>query len=373
MLHTDKHLDESVKESERVINICNACRYCEGFCAVFPTIEKHLEFTSGDLRYLANLCHDCQECYHACQYSPPHEFQINVPQALSELRKSSYGEYGWPRFMVRISASPMYTLIASTLIIPVLFVLVGLLKHGVLGLTMAHTDDQGAFYQVVSHAEMVWGFGIVGLFVVVALVVGWCKFRRDSENGDKEKLAWQDVRQALSDALKLRYLGSNGDGCTYPDERPSILRRWFHHATFYGFMICFASTSVATLYHYMFGWTAPYPFLSIPVILGTLGGVGLIIGPFGLLYLKLKQIRDSKEEGFGQAKIDITLLTLLIAISLTGFLLLFLRETSVMGVILLVHLGLVMGLFLTMPYGKFVHGLYRFGALIRFAKEERGS
>jgi citrate/tricarballylate utilization protein len=54
-------------------------------------------------------------------------------------------------------------------------------------------------------------------------------------------------------------------------------------------------------------------------------------------------------------------------------LLLLLRESAAMGVTLAVHLGLVLGLFLTMPYGKFVHALYRFGALIRFAKEERES
>jgi citrate/tricarballylate utilization protein len=63
----------------------------------------------------------------------------------------------------------------------------------------------------------------------------------------------------------------------------------FHHATFYGFMLCFASTSVATLYHYVFGWQAPYAFTSLPVILGTVGGIGLLVGPAGLFWLNLKR------------------------------------------------------------------------------------
>jgi citrate/tricarballylate utilization protein len=51
--------------------------------------------------------------------------------------------------------------------------------------------------------------------------------------------------------------------------------------------------------------------------------------------------------------------------SLTGLLLLVLRETVAMGPLLIVHLGIVLALFLALPYGKFVHGLYRYAALLR--------
>ena len=42
-----------------------------------------------------------------------------------------------------------------------------------------------------------------------------------------------------------------------------------------------------------------------------------------------------------------------------------------MGLLLAVHLGVVLGLFLSLPYGKFVHGLYRFPALMKYAGERR--
>lgn len=62
---------------------------------------------------------------------------------------------------------------------------------------------------------------------------------------------------------------------------------------------------------------------------------------------------------------DIGFIALLLLTSLTGLALLALRDTVAMGVLLLVHLGVVLALFVTMPYGKFVHGLYRSAALVR--------
>ena len=83
-------------EVVRVMQICNACRYCEGICAVFPAMEKRRTFTEHDVGYLANLCHNCGACYHACQYAPPHEFAVNVPLTLAERRAETWAEFAWP-------------------------------------------------------------------------------------------------------------------------------------------------------------------------------------------------------------------------------------------------------------------------------------
>jgi len=175
--------------------------------------------------------------------------------------------------------------------------------------------------------------------------------------------------QALSEALRLRYLDGAGEGCAYPGDLPSQARRWFHHLTFYGFLLTFAATTLAAIYHNLLGLEAPYPFLSAPVILGTAGGVGLLLGPIGLLWLKRNRNQELSDPG--QSSLDVTFLALLFLISLTGFLLLVFRETAAMGIMLAAHLGLVLGLFVTMPYGKFVHGFYRFAALVRNAVEKQ--
>ena len=83
-------------EAQRVMTICNACRYCEGFCPVFPAMAARTEFDATTLDYMASLCHNCTACYHACQYKPPHEFHVNVPQTLTEVRLESYAKYAWP-------------------------------------------------------------------------------------------------------------------------------------------------------------------------------------------------------------------------------------------------------------------------------------
>src|SRR5947208_48706 len=79
------------------LEVCNACRYCEGYCAVFPALERRRRFTPADVVYLANLCHDCRACFYACMYAPPHEFGVNIPKALAEVRERTYADYALPR------------------------------------------------------------------------------------------------------------------------------------------------------------------------------------------------------------------------------------------------------------------------------------
>jgi citrate/tricarballylate utilization protein len=57
--------------------------------------------------------------------------------------------------------------------------------------------------------------------------------------------------------------------------------------------------------------------------------------------------------------------------SLTGMALLIWRATPAMGPLLALHLGMVFALFIAMPYGKFVHGIYRTVALVRYARERQ--
>jgi citrate/tricarballylate utilization protein len=299
-----------------------------------------------------------------CQYSPPHEFNVNVPQAFAVLRNETYARYTWPQaFAGAFERNGLFiTLLASASVAAFIVGFVALKDSAVL-----FGRHAGDFYKLMPHNAMVALFGAVFIYAILALVMSLRAFWRGI-NGKSDGAA---VLSATHDASHLTYLGGGGGGCTSENEKPSAARRIYHHLTFYGFLSCFAATSVATIYHYAFGWHAPYALLSLPVALGILGGIGLLAGPAGLFLLARKRspaLVDGPRLGM-----DVAFLAMLFLTSLTGFALMGLRDTGAMGILLAVHLGVVLGLFLSLPYGKFVHGLYRYLALVKYARDKRGA
>ncbi len=354
-------------EVERVLRICNACRYCEGYCAVFPAMTRRLEFSKADIHYMANLCHNCGACLHACQYAPPHEFAVNVPQAMARVRVKTYAEYAWPAALGRLYRHNGLTVALALVGALVLFLVLAISMHGGLLYEPAAGSVVGNFYAIFPHNMMVALFAPPFLYAVLALGIGVARFWRDITPGAVNAAA---TTEAVQDVLRLKYLdGGHGEGCNNEDDAWTDARRRFHHATFYGFGLCFAATSVATIYHYAFGWHAPYSFASVPVLLGTVGGIGLLIGPAGLLWLGVR--RDPLQGDSGSNPMDRAFIALLLLVSATGLALLAGRSTNAMGLLLALHLGCVAALFFTLPYGKFAHGVYRSAALLKWAIERR--
>jgi citrate/tricarballylate utilization protein len=364
-----EHESENRRDARRQIEICNACRYCEGFCAVFPAIARRRQFSGGDLNYLANLCHSCKGCYHACQYAPPHPFAVNLPKVLSELRAESYAAYAWPAWLGRAFKHGGAVLaIVTTLLISLILLLTAALYPRA-NLVATHVGA-GAFYAVIPWAIMSTLAGVTFVFSLFVLSMGGVHFWRDTAGGSA--LSLEPAGRAAADIATLRYLGGGHDGqdgCNDIDEGFSQARRWLHHALFYGFLLCFASTAVATVYHHFLARVAPYPIFSLPVMLGIFGGIGLTVGAGGLVWVKLRT--DPIPEAKSLVGGEYALLGLLLTIALTGLMLLALRETPAMGLLLAVHLATVLSLFLLLPYSKMVHGLYRGLALLLNAIETR--
>lgn len=356
-----------IEDARRAMEICNACRYCEGYCAVFPAMELRRSFSDGALSYLANLCHNCRGCYYACQYAPPHPFNLNLPKTFQELRVESYVQYAWPGPLARLfhRNGLVVCLLGALGVVGVLLATMLLQSADIV--FAAHRGD-GAFYAVIPYPVMVALAGASFGYALLALGIGAVKYWRHAGARPAETLTLGALGRALHDIATLRHLGGGqGEGCAYPDEAFSNARRWFHHAMFYGFVLSFAATAVATIYDHVFGWIAPYGWLSAPVILGTLGGIGLLIGPAGLMGLKF--LADDAPAAKRLLGMDMAFLALLFLVSLSGLALLAARATPAMGVLLAVHLGFVLTLFALLPYSKFVHGVYRSAALLRYAME----
>ncbi|RRH69280.1 tricarballylate utilization 4Fe-4S protein TcuB [Falsigemmobacter faecalis] len=358
------HLDEA----ERLMTVCNSCRYCEGLCAVFPAMEMRRSFSAGDLTYLANLCHNCGACNSDCQFAPPHEFDVNVPKVLAEVRNDSYARYVWPGFLAPMfhRNGLMVTLIAALSVAA--FVIGFAVWHDPAVMFGTHTGP-GAFYKIMPHNTMVAIFGAAFLWSVLAVVMSCVKFWRDIGEPAATLRDPAALAGGAQDAATLKYLDGGGQGCMNESDKPDDNRRLYHHLTFYGFMLCFAATSVGTIWHYLLGRDAPYPWWDLPVVLGTLGGIGITIGPIGLLRAKFRrdpQLMDESRKGM-----DVAFILMLLLTGVTGLALLFLRATPLMGTMLALHLGFVFGFFITMPYGKFMHGIFRGLALVRYAAEKR--
>ena len=355
------------KEVARQLHICNGCRYCEGFCAVFPAMTRRLEFGKADIHYLANLCHNCGACLHACQYAPPHEFAINVPKSMATVRGQTYSDYAWPKALGGLYKRNGLTVSMALAVSLSLFLMLAIESNG----SLWSGPVQNGFYAIFPHNLMVSMFAPIFLWAVLALALGVMKFWREVTPATSgAPLSSPAAAEAAHDALRLKYLGGgHGEGCNNQDDAFTLARKRAHHLTFYGFMLCFAATSVATIYHYLLDWPAPYDFTSLPKLLGTVGGISLTLGTLWLWRLNLA--RDPNHGDAQQRPMDRGFIALLFFISVTGLALMLSKNTAAMPILLAVHLGMVMALFLTLPYGKFAHGIFRTAALLRFAVEKR--
>ena len=358
-------------EVARQMQICNACRYCEGFCAVFPAMTRRLEFGKADIHFLANLCHNCGACLHACQYAPPHEFAVNVPQAMAQVRGQTYADYAWPPALGALYQRQGLTLSLALAAGLALFLVLGAMLQGG-GLDALWGANLGAnFYNLFPHNLLVGLFAPVFLFVVFALAMGVRRFWRDVTPATSgAPLSAPATLEATDAVLRLKYLdGGHGDGCHNEDDAYTLKRRRAHHLTFYGFMLCFAATSLATVYHYVFGWAAPYDLPSVPKLVGAVGGVMLMLGTAGLWHLN--RTRHALHGDAQQKPVDLGFIALLFLVSSSGLALWLARSTPALALLLCLHLGAVMALFATLPYGKFAHGVFRTASLLRHAVEKR--
>jgi citrate/tricarballylate utilization protein len=361
-------LEALVDEAARQFSVCNACRYCEDYCAVFPAIERRRLFTEGDLGYIANLCHDCRACYQACMYVDPHEFDLDLPGLLAESRVASYERYARPRRLARLLESgPLVLSVVTAAMVAI--VLAIMLAAGSLGRLLDVRTGAGAFYALVPHVAMASAALVV---TGLAGAVGFAGFMAFIRDGDQSRLGPLRLRlwmTAWAEALTLRWQRGGGDECYYPNaDRPSAGRRRLHQLLVAGVLATFASTLSAFVYETFLDRTPPFGWLSVPVELGFWGGVAMLVGATGLGALKVRG-QTATQQG---RSLDTTFLVALILVAATGLALLALRATGAMGTLLVVHLASVLALLLTAPYGKLVHAVYRLAAIYRDASERVG-
>lgn len=344
---------DATEEARRQLEICNACRYCEGFCSVFPAMTLHRAFADGEITQLANLCHNCRGCYYACQYTEPHEFALNLPRALAEVRVESWERFIWPSGLAKLFQEKGVALVGA-LIAEII---------AILALAYAIRPASGAgFYAVVSHTMMASIFMTASVIPLAIIARGVHRYWREVGG---ERVTFKHLRDALVDAGRLKNLsGGAAEGCNYEKEdRYTQARRWAHQAVMWGFLLCFASTLSGTFMHYILGLEAPYGPLSAPKLLGVPGGLLLMVGGLGLIGLKLRA-----DKALGAPAVwggEMAFVILLTLVGASGLALYWSTGTPAMRPLLILHLGSVLALYLTLPYTKMVHVPFRLAALVR--------
>lgn len=345
-------------EAVRQLTVCNSCRYCEGYCNAFQALTRYRSFDQATVSHLANLCHNCRGCYYACQYTEPHEFAINIPAMLATVRAQNWEQHIKPSAVSRVMQATLWPYVILTLLFVGVFSVVSGVSWG----------SSEPFYASISHTTMVAIFLPLFLLPWVALIGGLRRYWR-SVGG--QRLVKNDIARAFSSAATMNQLsGGQGQGCNYEaGERYSGHRRWAHQATMYGFLLCFASTSLATIYHYVFGWIAPYSFFSVPKLFGVSGGLLLSAGTAVLFYLKLQA--DSHLGSTERRVGEYAFIGLLFLVSTSGLILYWSSGTVLASSALIVHLAFIATFFVSLPYSKMVHGFFRLAALCREAQIKR--
>ncbi|HTW83991.1 MAG TPA: tricarballylate utilization 4Fe-4S protein TcuB [Candidatus Sulfotelmatobacter sp.] len=355
-------------ELDRQLLVCNACRYCEGFCAMFGAAQLRTAIGDGDLAYLSSLCHDCRMCFDACMFTPPHDYAVNIPAIMAQARVQTYARYARPAVLGALLRSPARTAVLAVAAGIAIVLCAVLLASGATALWTPALGP-GAFYRVLPYTVMVTGATALVLAGAFALVVAGRAYARDI-GGGAPFVRGSTLRTALREALALTYLRGGGVGC-YDEGRGSSRRRIFHGLVFWGVTANFAATTLAAIGQEFLHRVPPYPLWSPPVALGALGGIALAIGAAGLFVVKRRS--DPAPTAARQLALDDAFLVLLELAALSGLALLALRTTPAMGTLLIVHLGTIVGLFTTAPYGKLVHAMYRSIALVKHAAEREAT
>jgi len=336
-----------MEEASRQLTICNACRYCEGFCDVWDAIERRREFSHGDLLHLSNLCHDCRACYYACPFIPPHELMINIPKVLGDVREQSYEKFVFPKVLVRVMRrSGLAYLFLTTLIFVTTLYYVFLL-HGLSAFYETSLTMQELFpYPVFFVAEY-----SLYIYVFFLWFIQGRSYWKDISNGRKMNV--KAIGRAILDVFTHKDFKGGGAGCNYPSENGSLFRLFAHASVMFGFIIDW----ITILF---------YPFANVVVISIYFIGSVLIFAGAGLLLLmrfKADKKPDSKS-------ISSAFTAMMFSTGASGIIFITLISSPEWIIFFLLRDSLIAAIFIMAPFTKFLHPVYRFISLVLNRYEE---
>jgi len=355
---------------------CYQCATCSVVCelsnARAPFPRKEMIWAQWGLKDRlvsdpdAWLCHQCNDCSTRCPRG------ARPGDVLAAVRQKSVEHHAVPKFLAR-SVNQVRFFPLLLLLVPAVLLAAALLLRGPLeGMLPPGELHESAFYaDFFPHWLLIGFFSSFTALSFVGLMLGLLRFWRgmagaDKAAGDEPAMG---VVSSVVRTVKSVLLHDRFGKCT-----DKASRRSSHLMAFYGFLALFIVTVWATIDLYllpMLGVESVYPFnLLHPMkIVANVGGALLLIG-----CAKAISDRSKSRESGSSTSFDWTFVWLLLAVAITGFVTEALRfmvdpaQRSVLEYtaysIYFVHLILVFGLLVYLPYSKFAHIFYRTVAMI---------
>lgn len=347
---------ELLKRGGDSVARCYQCATCSAVCelgpadAPFPR-RQMLWGQWGLADRLASdpgvwLCHQCNDCTTHC---PRDARPGDVLQVVRALVVESLA---WPRSLGRLVANAGKTW-PMLFGVPILFWIALL---GASGLLQPPTDFH-AYDQIVPHSIIYAVFFPMSGFVALAAFVSGRRY-------------WGMMNEASSPPRSfLAGLWSTGVAVATHARFGSCgvarFRRVGHLLLFWGFVGAAVTSGLLIFAIYVQGYELPLPLLHPYKLLGNISAVALVVGA-GIL--AAARFSDHTKAGASTA-FDSFFSTVVVLVIATGVVVelarLFVPTVPAIPVALyILHLGVVTTLFVTFPYSKFAHMLYRSLAMV---------
>jgi quinone-modifying oxidoreductase subunit QmoC len=291
------------------------------------------------------LCHQCGDCTEHC----PRDARPG--DVVQSLRSQAIQTLAYPAMIGRLVGNVRRTW-PLLLAVPWLFWLV-LWGAGVIALPAE--DHIHAYEDFVPHGVIYAVFFPVAGWVTLAAAVGGVRFwKKMGEGTDRKGSFLAALWPVVLDILGHKSFGS----C----EKVSS-RRWAHLALFWGFVGAAVTSGLLIWAIYVAGAEMPLPLGNPIKLLGNLSAVLLVVGGVLLFVSRFKTHRSL----INTSAFDLFFLGVVALVIATGVIVeaaRFVLSAEAAGFLYTVHLGVVLTLFLTFPYSKFAHMLYRTLALV---------
>ncbi len=286
------------------------------------------------------LCHQCNDCTVRC---PRNARPGDVLQAVRSMVIERLATPAWLGRLVGKARATWPLLLGAPLLFWV--VLLGLTGH------LSWPAHVQAFEQVVPHVLIYSVFLPVAVWVLVVGFIGGRRFWTvlGSSGPPREGSFLGALVPAVAEIATHRRFAS----CEAA--RP---RRTGHLLLMWGFIGAAVTSGLLVVALYGFGMEMPLPLGHPFKILGNLSAVLLVVG---VVLLAVERWTRPEVSG-GTTAFDTFFLTVVLLVVGTGVLseiARFALPGQVAGGLYVAHLSFVLTLFLTFPYSKFAHALYR--------------